>query len=114
MVDVPHGVLLSGGLDSSLVTAITVKHGQEADNLGTEHHEFHFTAQEALDAVDDVVYHIESWHQIRASVPMFLLARKIKALGIKMVLSGEGADETLGGYLYFHKAPSPEEFHWET
>jgi len=144
MVDVPHGVLLSGGLDSSLVTAITVKHGHEAENrldfaeklqtfsigiegapdlaaarkvadhLGTEHHEFHFTAQEALDAVDDVVYHIESWHQIRASVPMFLLARKIKALGIKMVLSGEGADETLGGYLYFHKAPSPEEFHWET
>mmetsp|Transcript_8666 Transcript_8666/g.22366 ORF Transcript_8666/g.22366 Transcript_8666/m.22366 type:complete len:617 (-) Transcript_8666:119-1969(-) len=143
MADVPHGVLLSGGLDSSLVTAIAVKHREEArhsldwsdklhtfsigikgapdlenarkvaDHLGTEHHEFTFTPQEAIDAVPKVVYHLESWHQVRAAVPMFLLSRKIKALGIKMVLSGEGADETLGGYLYFHEAPNADEFHKE-
>ena len=144
MVDVPHGVLLSGGLDSSLVASIAVKHAQEAQNrnvgkderlksfcigiegapdlaaarkvadlIGTEHHEFHFTPEEALDAVEEVVYHIESYHQIRASVPMFLLARKIKAMDVRMVLSGEGADETLGGYLYFHKAPDAAEYHRE-
>lgn len=135
--DVPFGVLLSGGLDSSLVTAIVAKKlvshpsqlhsfsiGLEgapdllearrvAEFLGTQHHEFCFTTEEALDAIPDVVYHLESWEQIRASVPMFLLARKIKALGFKMVMSGEGADETLGGYLYFHEAPSAEEFHAE-
>ena len=74
-----------------------------ADQIGTIHHEFHFTVEEALDAIPDVVYHLESFEQVRASAPMFLLSRKIKAMGIKMVLSGEGADETLGGYLYFHK-----------
>jgi len=144
MADVPFGVLLSGGLDSSLVTAIAAKHRDRATNsldwseklhtfsigikgapdlenakkvadfLGTTHHEFHFTPEEAIDAVPKVVYHLESWHQVRAAVPMFLLARKIKALGVKMVLSGEGADEALGGYLYFHEAPSAEEFHRES
>ena len=143
MVDVNHGVLLSGGLDSSLVTAVAVKHGMKASNrkwhneklhsfsvgiegapdllaarkvaefLGTDHHEFTFTAQEALDALPDVVYHIESFEQVRASVPMFLLSRKIKGFGVKMVLSGEGADEMFGGYLYFHEAPNAEEFHRE-
>ena len=143
MADVPFGVLLSGGLDSSLVTAIAAKHKCEAKNsldwseslhtfsvgikgapdlanarkvadfLGTNHHEFHFTPEEAIDAVPKVVYHLESWHQVRAAVPMYLLARKIQALGVKMVLSGEGADETLGGYLYFHEAPNAEEFHKE-
>jgi asparagine synthase (glutamine-hydrolysing) len=135
--DVPFGVLLSGGLDSSLVTAIAAKHAfsdpselhsfsiglegapdllearRVAAFVGTHHHEFNFTTEEALDAIPDVVYHLESWEQIRASVPMFLLARKIKALGFKMVLSGEGADETFGGYLYFHEAPSANEFHAE-
>ncbi|QDZ19047.1 asparagine synthase [Chloropicon primus] len=144
MADVPYGVLLSGGLDSSLVTAIAAKHRDQAKNsldwseklhtfsigiegapdlqnarkvadfLGTEHHEFHFTPEEAIDAVPKVVYHLESWHQVRAAVPMFLLARKIKALGVKMVLSGEGADEALGGYLYFHEAPDAREFHRES
>ena len=141
MADVPFGVLLSGGLDSSLVSSIAARQWRAshpdpedklhtfsigikgapdlenarkvADFLGTEHHEFTFTPQEAIDAVPKVVYHLESWHQVRAAVPMFLLARKIKALGIKMVLSGEGADETLGGYLYFHEAPNAEEFHKE-
>mmetsp|Transcript_10768 Transcript_10768/g.27110 ORF Transcript_10768/g.27110 Transcript_10768/m.27110 type:complete len:649 (+) Transcript_10768:282-2228(+) len=145
MADVPYGVLLSGGLDSSLVTAIAAKHKAQAehsldwssdgrlhtfsigikgapdlanaravaDHLGTNHHEFHFTPEEAIDAVPKVVYHLESWHQVRAAVPMYLLARKIQALGVKMVLSGEGADETLGGYLYFHEAPNAEEFHRE-
>mmetsp|Transcript_23830 Transcript_23830/g.45382 ORF Transcript_23830/g.45382 Transcript_23830/m.45382 type:complete len:694 (+) Transcript_23830:102-2183(+) len=143
MADVPFGVLLSGGLDSSLVSSIAVRHVKEAsnsvawsqkihsftiglegapdleaaravaDHIGTEHHEFHFTVEEALDAIPDVVYHLESFEQVRASVPMFLLSRKIKALGVKMVLSGEGADETLGGYLYFHKAPDAHEFHKE-
>lgn len=143
MTDVPFGVLLSGGLDSSVVASVAKRHLDEAKNnhsdthdlhtfsigirgspdlaaaqkvadfLGTKHHEFHFTPQEAIDAIPDVVYHLESYEQVRASVPMFLLSRKIKALGVKMVLSGEGADETLGGYLYFHKAPSPEEYHKE-
>jgi asparagine synthase (glutamine-hydrolysing) len=143
MADVPFGVLLSGGLDSSLVTAIAVRHGKSATNslawsekvhsfsigirgapdliaarkvasfLGTDHHEFTFTPQEALDALPDVIYHLETFEQVRASVPMYLLARKIKAMGVKMVLSGEGADEAFGGYLYFHKAPSADEFHRE-
>ena len=143
MADVPFGVLLSGGLDSSLVTAIAVRHGKSATNslawsekvhsfsigikgapdlvaarkvasfLGTEHHEFTFTPQEALDALPDVIWHLETFEQVRASVPMYLLSRKIKAMGVKMVLSGEGADEAFGGYLYFHKAPSADEFHRE-
>ena len=143
MADVPFGVLLSGGLDSSLVTSIAVRHGKSATNslawsdkvhsfsigiknapdlqaarkvasfLGTEHHEFTFTPQEALDALPDVIWHLETFEQVRASVPMYLLARKIKAMGVKMVLSGEGADEIFGGYLYFHKAPSPAELHKE-
>ena len=143
MTDVPFGVLLSGGLDSSLIAAIAVRHLKEANNcrgrdervhtfsigirgapdleaarkvadhLGTVHHEFHFTVQEGIDAVPDLMYHIESFEQVRAATPMYLLARRIKAMGIKMVLSGEGADELFGGYLYFHKAPSREEFHRE-
>ncbi len=143
MADVPFGVLLSGGLDSSLVTSIAVRHGKLATNalswsdkvhsfsigikgapdlsaarkvaafLGTEHHEFTFTPQEALDALPDVIYHLETFEQVRASVPMYLLSRKIKGMGVKMVLSGEGADEIFGGYLYFHKAPSATELHKE-
>ena len=143
MTDVPFGVLLSGGLDSSLIAAIAVKHLNEANNciergqqvrtfsigikgapdleaaqkvakhLGTEHHEFHFTVQEGIDAVPDLIYHLESFEQVRAATPMYLLARRIKAMGIKMVLSGEGADELFGGYLYFHKTPNKEEFHHE-
>ncbi|KAL9235379.1 hypothetical protein vseg_010141 [Gypsophila vaccaria] len=146
MSDVPFGVLLSGGLDSSLVASITTRHlagtkaartwgaqlhsfcvGLEgspdlkaakevADCLGTIHHEFHFTVQEGIDAIDDVIYHIETYDvtTVRASTPMFLMSRKIKSLGVKMVLSGEGADEIFGGYLYFHKAPNKEELHRET
>ncbi|XP_077239307.1 asparagine synthetase [glutamine-hydrolyzing]-like [Tasmannia lanceolata] len=146
MTDVPFGVLLSGGLDSSLVAAVTARHlagtraakqwgaqlhsfcvglegspdlkaGKEvADYLGTVHHEFHFTVQDGIDAIEDVIYHIETYDvtTIRASTPMFLMSRKIKALGVKMVLSGEGSDEIFGGYLYFHKAPNKEEFHRET
>ncbi|XP_077239414.1 asparagine synthetase [glutamine-hydrolyzing]-like [Tasmannia lanceolata] len=146
MTDVPFGVLLSGGLDSSLVAAVTARHlagtraaeqwgaqlhsfcvglegspdlkaGKEvADYLGTVHHEFHFTVQDGIDAIEDVIYHIETYDvtTIRASTPMFLMSRKIKALGVKMVLSGEGSDEIFGGYLYFHKAPNKEEFHHET
>lgn len=146
MTDVPFGVLLSGGLDSSLVASITARHlegtkaakqwgsqlhsfcvGLEgspdlkaakevADYLGTVHHEFHFTVQDGIDAIDDVIYHIETYDvtTIRASTPMFLMSRKIKSLGVKMVISGEGADEIFGGYLYFHKAPNKEEFHQET
>ena len=127
MADVPYGVLLSGGLDSSLVTSIATRvSGQRvksfsiglkgspdlvnarkvASFLGTDHHEFHFTVEDALDALPDLIYHLESWHQVRASMPMYLLSRKIKSVGTKMVLSGEGADETFGGYLYFHKAPN--------
>lgn len=141
MSDVPFGVLLSGGLDSSLVASVAARHlGQGgvwgrlhsfcvglagspdlaaarkvADFLKTDHHEFTFTVQEGIDAISNVIYHIETFDvtTIRASTPMFLMSRKIKALGVKMVLSGEGADEVFGGYLYFHKAPSKEEFHSE-
>ena len=150
MSDVPYGVLLSGGLDSSVISAITEKfaehriedNGQSkawwprlhsfavglkgapdlakaklvADHIGTVHHEINYTIQEGLDAIRDVIYFIETYDvtTVRASTPMYLLARVIKSMGIKMVLSGEGADEIFGGYLYFHKAPSAEEFHKET
>uniref|UniRef100_A0A2H4G4Z5 Asparagine synthetase [glutamine-hydrolyzing] n=1 Tax=Triticum turgidum subsp. durum TaxID=4567 RepID=A0A2H4G4Z5_TRITD len=146
MTDVPFGVLLSGGLDSSLVAAVAARHfagtkaakrwgtrlhsfcvGLEgspdlkaakevADHLGTVHHEFNFTVQDGIDAIEDVIYHIETYDvtTIRASTLMFQMSRKIKALGVKMVISGEGADEIFGGYLYFHKAPNKEEFHQET
>ncbi|KAG0528351.1 hypothetical protein BDA96_05G003700 [Sorghum bicolor] len=146
MTDVPFGVLLSGGLDSSLVAAVAVRHLAEteaatrwgtklhsfcvglegspdlkaarevADYLGTLHHEFHFTVQDGIDAIEDVIYHTETYDvtTIRASTPMFLMSRKIKSLGVKMVISGEGSDELFGGYLYFHKAPNKEEFHQET
>lgn len=150
MGDVPYGVLLSGGLDSSLVAAIAQRYASRrvdsedqegawwprlhsfaiglegspdlaasriaADALGTAHHEFHFTIEEGIDALSDVIYHIETYDvtTIRASTPMFLLARRIRAMGIKMVLSGEGSDEIFGGYLYFHKAPNPQAFHDET
>lgn len=142
MCDVPFGVLLSGGLDSSLVASIAmdlVRSGEAgvrgplhtfsiglrgspdlaaarrvASFLGTEHHQFEFTLDEALAAVPAVVDHLESYQQIRTGVPTYLLARRVRELGFKMVLSGEGADEILGGYLYFHKAPSPAEFHTET
>lgn len=149
MSDVPYGVLLSGGLDSSIISAITkrfaakrvedcdqsdawwpqlhsfavglqgapdLKAAKEvADRLGTVHHEINFTVQEGLDAIEEVIYHIETYDvtTIRASTPMYLMSRKIKAMGIKMVLSGEGADEIFGGYLYFHKAPNAQEFHEE-
>lgn len=150
MADVPYGVLLSGGLDSSIIAAITKKFAamriesgnteaawwpqlhsfaiglagspdlaaaqKVADHIGTIHHELTFTIQEGLDAIRDVIYHIETYDvtTIRASTPMYLLARYIKSMGVKMVLSGEGADEIFGGYLYFHKAPNAEEFHKET
>uniref|UniRef100_A0A0C9RR02 Asparagine synthetase [glutamine-hydrolyzing] n=1 Tax=Wollemia nobilis TaxID=56998 RepID=A0A0C9RR02_9CONI len=146
MTDVPFGVLLSGGLDSSLVAAVAARHlagtkaaklwgtqlhsfcvglkgspdlkaaKEVADYLGTVHHEFHFTVQDGIDALEDVIYHVETYDvtSIRASTPMFLMSRKIKSLGVKMVLSGEGSDEIFGGYLYFHKAPNKEEFHRET
>ena len=150
MSDVPYGVLLSGGLDSSVIAAITkkfaskrIESGDEeeawypqlhsfavglkgapdliaaqkaADHIGTIHHEVNFTIQEGLDAIRDVIYHLETYDvtTIRASTPMYLLARVIKSMGIKMVLSGEGSDELFGGYLYFHKAPNPQEFHEET
>uniref|UniRef100_A0A1J3IMU0 Asparagine synthetase [glutamine-hydrolyzing] n=1 Tax=Noccaea caerulescens TaxID=107243 RepID=A0A1J3IMU0_NOCCA len=141
MSDVPFGVLLSGGLDSSLVASITARHLEEtkasklhsfcvglegspdlkagkevAEYLGTEHHEFHFTVQDGIDAIEDVIYHVETYDvtTIRASTPMFLMSRKIKSLGVKMVLSGEGSDEIFGGYLYFHKAPNKQELHQET
>lgn len=149
MSDVPYGVLLSGGLDSTVIAAITQKFAKKrvetgslkdawwpqlhsfavglegspdlaaakkaADYIGTVHHEIHFTIQEALDALEDVIYHIETYDitTVRASTPMYLLARAIKAMGIKMVLSGEGSDELFGGYLYFHKAPNAQEFHEE-
>lgn len=150
MSDVPYGVLLSGGLDSSVISAITESYAERrietdsqsrawwprlhsfavglkgapdlakarlvADYIGTVHHEINYTIQEGLDALRDVIYFIETYDitTVRASVPMYLLARVIKSMGIKMVLSGEGADEMFGGYLYFHKAPSAEEFHKET
>lgn len=150
MSDVPYGVLLSGGLDSSIIAAVTKKFASKrvesgdtqtawypqlhsfavglkgspdlaaarkaADHIGTIHHEIHFTIQEGLDAIRDVIYHLETYDvtTIRASTPMYLMARIIKSMGIKMVLSGEGSDELFGGYLYFHKAPSPEAFHEET
>ena len=150
MSDVPFGVLLSGGLDSSLVAAIVSRHAshrmeddwqspawwprlhsfcigleggpdlahaqQVADFLGTAHHTLTFTVQDGLDALRDVIFHIETYDvtTIRASTPMYLMARKIKAMGVKMVFTGEGADEIFGGYLYFHKAPSPAELHHET
>ncbi|PWK89764.1 asparagine synthase B [Fulvimonas soli] len=150
MTDVPYGVLLSGGLDSSLVAACAAKFARErvedddrseawwprlhsfaiglegspdlaaaqvaADALGTVHHGFVYTFWEGLDALPEVIRHIESYDvtTVRASTPMYLLARRIKAMGVKMVLSGEGSDEIFGGYLYFHKAPSAEAFHEET
>ena len=150
MSDVPYGVLLSGGLDSSITSALAkrfsgtrVEDGDEkaawwpqlhsfviglegspdlaaarkvADHIHTVHHEIHYTIQEGLDAIRDVIYHIETYDvtTIRAATPMYLLARVIKSMGIKMVLTGEGADEIFGGYLYFHKAPNAEEFHKET
>jgi asparagine synthase (glutamine-hydrolysing) len=149
MTDVPYGVLLSGGLDSSLVSAITQKFAAKrveendqsdawwpkvhsfavglkgspdliaaqkvADSIGTIHHNIHFTEQEGIDALREVIYHLETYDvtTVRASTPMYLMARKIKAMGIKMVLSGEGSDEIFGGYLYFHKAPNAKEFHEE-
>ena len=150
MSDVPYGVLLSGGLDSSVISAIAKKHAElrvetnnqsdawwpqlhsfavglkgspdlvkareVAEHIGTVHHEIHYTIQEGLDAIRDVIYYIETYDvtTVRASTPMYLLARVIKSMGIKMVLSGEGADEVFGGYLYFHKAPNAEAFHEET
>ncbi len=150
MSDVPYGVLLSGGLDSSIISAIAkkyasrrvesgdqsdawwpqlhsfsvglkgspdLKHAQEvAKHIGTVHHEIHFTIQEGLDAIRDVIYYLETYDvtTVRASTPMYLMGRVIKSMGIKMVLSGEGADELFGGYLYFHKAPDAKEFHDET
>ncbi|MDG3580922.1 asparagine synthase B [Galbibacter pacificus] len=150
MSDVPYGVLLSGGLDSSVTSAIAKKYAEKriesddaseawwprlhsfsvglegspdlaaaqkvADHIGTVHHEIKFTIQEGLDAIKDVVYNLETYDitTIRASTPMYLMARVIKSMGIKMVLSGEGADELFGGYLYFHKAPNAKEFHEET
>lgn len=150
MSDVPYGVLLSGGLDSSVISAIAKKYAamrvessdrneawwpqlhsfsiglegspdlkfaqEVADHIGTVHHEIHFTIQEGLDALKDVIYNLETYDvtSVRASTPMYLLGRVIKSMGIKMVLSGEGADELFGGYLYFHKAPNAEAFHEET
>ncbi|KRG85896.1 MULTISPECIES: asparagine synthase B [Stenotrophomonas] len=149
MTDVPYGVLLSGGLDSSLVAAVAARYARHriedgdrseawwprlhsfaiglagspdlaaakiaADMLGTVHHGFEYTFEEGLDALPEVIRHIETYDvtTIRASTPMFLLARRIKAMGVKMVLSGEGSDEIFGGYLYFHKAPNAREFHEE-
>ena len=150
MSDVPYGVLLSGGLDSSITSALAKKFSKNrienddkseawypqlhsfsvglegspdlkaaklvSEHIGSIHHEITFTVQEGLDAIRDVIYHIETYDvtTVRASTPMYLMARVIKSMGIKMVLSGEGADELFGGYLYFHKAPNPEEFHKET
>ncbi|MBE0364031.1 asparagine synthase (glutamine-hydrolyzing) [Pseudoalteromonas ulvae UL12] len=149
MCDVPYGVLLSGGLDSSVISAITQRFAAKriedddnsnawwpqlhsfsvglegspdlaaaqkvADMIGTVHHPIHFTVQQGIDALKEVIYHLETYDvtTIRASTPMYLMARQIKAMGIKMVLSGEGADELFGGYLYFHKAPNAQEFHEE-
>ncbi len=150
MSDVPYGVLLSGGLDSSIISAIAKKYASRrieshdtqeawwpqlhsfavglvgspdlaaaknvAEHIGTVHHEIHFTIQEGLDALRDVIYHLETYDvtTVRASTPMYLMARVIKSMGVKMVLSVEGADEVFGGYLYFHKAPNAKAFHEET
>ena len=150
MSDVPFGVLLSGGLDSSIISSIVCKYSNKrvendnktdawwprihsfavglknspdlvasrkvADFLGTVHHEINFTIEEAIDSLEDVIYYLETYDvtTVRASTPMYLMARYIKSMGIKMVLSGEGADEIFGGYLYFHKAPNNREFHDET
>jgi asparagine synthase (glutamine-hydrolysing) len=148
MSDVPYGVLLSGGLDSSVISAIAAKFAPErvegggaawyprlhsfsiglegspdlaaakvvAEAIGTVHHGFTYTVEEGLDAISEAIRHLETYDvtTIRAGTPMFLMARKIKAMGIKMVLSGEGSDEIFGGYLYFHKAPSARDFHEET
>ncbi len=150
MSDVPYGVLLSGGLDSSIIAALAMRHAERrieddeqsaawwprlhsfaiglegspdlaaarraAEHIGTIHHSFTYTIQDGLDALEEVIYHLETYDvtTIRAATPMFLMARKIRAMGIKMVLSGEGADEIFGGYLYFHKAPDAEQFHIET
>jgi asparagine synthase (glutamine-hydrolysing) len=151
MVDCPFGVLLSGGLDSSLIASITNRKYEEfqkqhapdellitkklstfciglagspdlkasrevAQFLGTKHHEFTFTVEEGIDAISEVIYHIETFNPttIRAATPMYLMARKIKSQGIKMLMTGEGSDEVFGGYLYFHKAPNKSEFHQET
>lgn len=150
MSDVPYGVLLSGGLDSSVISAIAKKYAAKrietegkadawwpslhsfaiglkgapdlvaarkvADHIGTVHHEINYTIEEGLDAIRDVIYYIETYDvtTVRASTPMYLLSRVIKSMGIKMVLSGEGADEVFGGYLYFHKAPDGKAFHEET
>lgn len=150
MSDVPYGVLLSGGLDSSVISAIARKFSDRriesgdrqpawwprlhsfaiglegspdlaaarraADHIGTVHHEIHYTLEEGLDAIRDVIYHLETYDvtTVRASTPMYLLGRVIRSMGIKMVLSGEGADEIFGGYLYFHKAPDARSFHEET
>lgn len=150
MSDVPYGVLLSGGLDSSIISALARKFSARrvdtgdkeeawwprlhsfavglegspdlkaaksvADHIGTVHHEIHYTIQEGMDAVRDVIYHLETYDvtTVRAATPMYLMARVIKSMGIKMVLTGEGADEIFGGYLYFHKAPNAKEFHEET
>ena len=150
MCDVPYGVLISGGLDSSVIAAIAAKYSKKrvesgdaeeawwprlhsfaigldgspdlkaakivADAIGTVHHECKYTIQEGLDALRDVIYHLETYDvtTIRAATPMYLMARIIKSMGIKMVLSGEGADEVFGGYLYFHMAPNKEELHHET
>ncbi len=150
MSDVPYGVLLSGGLDSSIISAVAKKYASRriesgsvqeawwpqlhsfavglvgspdlaaarkvADHIGTVHHEINFTIEQGMDAISDVIYHLETYDvtTIRASTPMYILARAIKSMGVKMVLSGEGADEIFGGYLYFHKAPTPKDLHEET
>ncbi|MDE2983798.1 MAG: asparagine synthase B [Gemmatimonadota bacterium] len=150
MSDVPYGVLLSGGLDSSIIAAVAQRYARHriedddrteawwprlhsfciglegspdlaaaklvADHIGTVHHQFHFTIQEGLDALSDVIHHLETFDvtTVRAATPMYLMARRIRTLGVKMVLSGEGADEVFGGYLYFHRAPDPRAFHEET
>ncbi|KAJ1437616.1 Rossmann-like alpha/beta/alpha sandwich fold [Sesbania bispinosa] len=119
MTDVPFGVLLSGGLDSSLVASITSRYlanTKAAEQWGSKLHSFCVGLEDGIDAIEDVIYHIETYDvtTIRASTPMFLMSRKIKSLGVKWVISGEGSDEIFGGYLYFHKAPNKEEFHRET
>lgn len=150
MSDVPYGVLLSGGLDSSIISAVAKKYASRriesgsvqeawwpqlhsfavglvgspdlaaarkvADHIGTVHHEINFTIEQGMDAISDVIYHLETYDvtTVRASTPMYILARAIKSMGVKMVLSGEGADEIFGGYLYFHKAPTPKDLHEET